>query len=124
MYHKCVKCGRIYEQAAEEIIMGCSCGSKLFYFVKSQSASKKKDSEDVECFYELEDDVNKEITVFDIEAINIRSSGKYDINIESLMNGDGMIYKYGDGKYSIDIDAGMKKGKRKGKDNVRKRKKG
>jgi predicted nucleic acid-binding Zn-ribbon protein len=107
MFHKCVKCGKVYERASEEIIVGCSCGSKLFYFVKSQSASKKKNSEDVEYFYELEDDENKEIIIFDIEAVNVKSSGKYELNIESLMNHDGLIYKYGDGKYSIDIQTNM-----------------
>jgi predicted nucleic acid-binding Zn-ribbon protein len=107
MKHKCVNCGKVYERASEEILIGCSCGSRLFYFVKNQSASKKNDSENVECFYELEDDYNKEIIIFDIESVNITSDGKYELNIESLMNNDGMIYKYGDGKYGIDIKANM-----------------
>jgi predicted nucleic acid-binding Zn-ribbon protein len=118
MYHKCVKCGKLYEQASEEILSGCLCGSKLFYFVKSKTASKKKtssetiSSEDIEYFYELEDDVNQEIIVFDIESINIKSSGKYELNLDGLMNNknvnDGLIYKYGEGKYSIDLDNNFK----------------
>jgi len=114
MYHKCVKCGKMYEHASEEIISGCTCGSKLFYFVKSSTTGKKKNTtEDIGYFYELEDDENKEIIVFDIEAINIKSSGKYELNIDGLMNSDGLIYKYGEGKYSIDIDNNMKQLKRK-----------
>jgi len=114
MYHKCVKCGRIYEQYSIDIINGCSCGSKLFYFVKFDSTSKKKDSkdtisEDMDYFYELEDDENHEIIIFDIEAINIKSSGKYELNLDRLINNDGLIYKYGDGKYSIDLDNNLKR---------------
>jgi len=117
MYHKCVKCDRIYEQASEEIINGCTCGSKLFYFVKSADGKKKnsKDTvtEDIDYFYELEDDENHEIIIFDIEAINIKSSGKYELNLDGLMNNDGLIYKYGEGKYSIDLDNNMKQLRKK-----------
>jgi len=117
MYHKCVKCGKVYEQASEEIISGCTCGSKLFYFIKSKSDAKKKVSEkvseDIEYFYELEDDANHEIMIFDIEAINIKSSGKYELNLDGLMNDNGLIYKYGEGKYSIDLDNNFKQLKHK-----------
>jgi len=116
MYHKCVKCGKLYEHSSEEILSGCVCGSKLFYFVKSKTDGKKnkvteKISEDVEYFYELEDDINHEIIIFDIEAINIKSSGKYELNLDGLMNNSqntGLIYKYGDGKYSVDLDNNFK----------------
>ncbi len=116
MFHKCVKCGKLYEHSSEEILSGCLCGSKLFYFVKSKSEGKKKKSgekvsEDVEYFYELEDDVNQEIIIFDIEAINIKSSGKYELNLDGLMNtkhDNGLIYKYGEGKYSIDLENNFK----------------
>jgi predicted nucleic acid-binding Zn-ribbon protein len=117
MYHKCVNCGKLYERAAEEILTGCVCGGKLFYFVKNgDSDSKKKknvekNTEDMEYFYELEDDDNKEIIIFDIEAINIKSSGKYELNLDGLMNtnnSNGLVYKYGEGKYSIDLDNNLK----------------
>jgi uncharacterized protein len=121
MFHKCVKCGKLYEHASEEILSGCVCGSKLFYFVKSKSEDKKKKigekvGEDVEYFYELEDDANQEIIVFDIESINIKSSGKYELNLDGLMNAKndtGLIYKYGEGKYSIDLENNFKQLKKK-----------
>ncbi|MGV8086572.1 MAG: Zn-ribbon domain-containing protein [Candidatus Woesearchaeota archaeon] len=112
MNHKCVKCGKIYARAAEEILNGCSCGSKLFYFVKNNS---KKHSQEIEYFYELENqnsDGSCEIVAFDIEAINVVSSGKYEVNIESLMNNNGLIYKYGDGKYGIDLNSNMNESKK------------
>lgn len=121
MHHKCVNCGKIYEHASEEILSGCSCGGKLFYFVKSSVAGKKKNSpssEDIDYFYEIDDEEQKEIIVFDIEAINIKSNGKYELDINSLMNKDNggntnVIYKYGDGKYSIDLDTSIKQIRRR-----------
>ncbi|MGV8172281.1 MAG: Zn-ribbon domain-containing protein [Candidatus Woesearchaeota archaeon] len=116
MLHKCIKCGKLYEQSSEELLIGCTCGSRLFYFIKPESVNKKKDSEEVEYFYELEDNENHELIVFDIESINVKGSGKYELNIDSMMNNKGMIYKYGDGKYGIDIESNLKhvKSRKKG----------
>jgi len=108
MQHKCVKCKKIYEKGSEEILNGCSCGSKLFYFVKG----KKKSAEEVKYFYEV-DEENSEVIIFDIEAINVKGSGKYELNLPSLLNHDGLIYKYGDGKYSIDLNNNFKQVKKK-----------
>jgi len=118
MQHKCVKCGEVYEKGSEEILNGCICGSKLFYFVKNNKNSKTKKKieesyDEINYFYELEDDDNKEMIIFDIEAINITSKGKYQLNLQSLMNQDGLIYKYGDGKYSIDLDNNLKQLKKR-----------
>ena len=119
MIHKCVKCKAEYEKGSDEILNGCICGSKLFYFVKekSKNSKNKKDDElsydEVNYFYELEDDENNEIIVFDIEAINVKSSGKYELNIDSMMKDEGLVYRYDEGKYSIDIDANFKKIKKR-----------
>jgi len=121
MHHKCVKCGKVYEHASEEILSGCICGSKLFYFVKNGlNAPLKKtvmtnagDVDEVEYFYELDDETNHELIAFDIEAVRVKSSGKYEIDLNSLMNNNGLIYSYGEGKYSVDIDSNMKQLKKK-----------
>ena len=118
MHHKCVKCGKVYAHASEEILNGCSCGSKLFYFVKSNTSEKKKNAESVDYFYELEDDTNGEITIFDIEAVQIESSGKYKLDIDGLMKANslknaGLVYKYGEGKYGIDLDNNLKQLKKR-----------
>ncbi|HYD02840.1 MAG TPA: Zn-ribbon containing protein [Alphaproteobacteria bacterium] len=117
--HKCVNCGKIYESASEEILKGCLCGGKLFYFVKASGNTKssKKDSkmvsqefeEDPEFLYEC-DDENNEIMIFDIESISVKGNGKYDINLDGLMNKSGFIYKYDDGKYGIDLDNSLNSG--------------
>jgi len=118
MHHKCVKCGKLYEHASEEILNGCICGSKLFYFVKGDGEpSRKRVAEslpqdpEIEYFYELEED--NEMIAFDIESIRVKSSGKYELDLNSLMNNSGLIYSYGEGKYSVDIDANMKRLKKR-----------
>ncbi|MBS3143917.1 hypothetical protein J4446_03535, partial [Candidatus Woesearchaeota archaeon] len=32
MPHQCVRCGNMYEDGSEEILKGCSCGSRFFFF--------------------------------------------------------------------------------------------
>ena len=34
MPHQCVRCGTFYDDASKEILEGCSCGAKLFFYVK------------------------------------------------------------------------------------------
>lgn len=112
MQHKCTVCGKLYEHGSEEILDGCSCGNKLFYFVKDKNGKNNqlKDHGEVQYFYELEEDDNEELIAFDLEAINIRSRGKYDIDINALFNNDdNLVYRYGEGKYSIDINQNFSK---------------
>jgi len=109
MRHKCTVCGNIYDSNAD-LLNGCSCGNKLFYFIKNKSKNTKKPntkSSDTEYFYEIEDEKNNELIILDTESINIISNGKYEIDIQSLMNEEAAatpVYKYGEGKYSIDIN--------------------
>jgi len=36
MPHQCVHCGKLYPDAAKELLVGCSCGSHFFYFIKKE----------------------------------------------------------------------------------------
>ena len=37
MAHQCVKCSRIYENASQELLKGCSnCGGKFFFFIRKE----------------------------------------------------------------------------------------
>ena len=36
MPHQCVRCNAFFEDGADEILKGCSCGGKLFFFVKKE----------------------------------------------------------------------------------------
>jgi len=99
--HQCIACKKIYEQGSSEIINGCSCGNKLFYFVNK---GKQPKQENIEYFYEPDDD-DQENVLLETEAINILSDGCYEIDIGKLMTSspDAIVYSYGEGMYSIDL---------------------
>ncbi|MBM3247655.1 hypothetical protein FJZ17_03910, partial [Candidatus Pacearchaeota archaeon] len=40
MPHQCVHCGKLYPDAAKELLTGCSCGSHFFYFIKKEYYDK------------------------------------------------------------------------------------
>ncbi len=101
MKHKCTKCKRVYEDNSEEIITGCTCGNNRFFFVKSNEKKKNKEQEG---FIELEDEENEEIIILDTETVNIIENGKYEIDISSLLETKVPVYKYSEGKYSIDLN--------------------
>ena len=41
MPNQCVRCGTLYNDDAKELLSGCSCGGKFFFYMK------KKDVEEV-----------------------------------------------------------------------------
>jgi len=48
MPHQCVHCGKVYPDAAEELLKGCACGSHFFYYIKKEYAERlKKEQEKV-----------------------------------------------------------------------------
>ncbi len=114
MPHQCVRCGAFYADGSKELLEGCSCGSKFFFFMsqkamdKMQQASSNLTKEDR---LQIEEDI-KEITganeddspvYLDIESIRIMKPGKYELDLVDLFKGNPLIYKYGDGKYVIDL---------------------
>jgi len=47
MPHQCVRCNTFYEDGADQILKGCPCGARLFFFVKAaklEEARKKADA--------------------------------------------------------------------------------
>lgn len=100
MKHKCTKCKKIYEEDAQEIITGCICGNNRFFFVKSRNLKKKEQNKE---FIEIDDDDNEEIIILDTETVNIIENGKYEIDVTSLLETKVAVYRYSEGKYSIDL---------------------
>ena len=115
MPHQCVRCGTFYEDTAHEILRGCKCGGRLFFFVKkdllneikektSQLTSEQKTEIEDEVFELIRDEVDKEETVvLDIESVRILQQGKYEIDLVNLFRKQPLIYKVGEGKYIIDL---------------------
>lgn len=112
MPHQCVRCKEIYDDGSKEILKGCTCGGKLFFFI-----SKKKLEENVELpeieekeLEQIEKDVRKitgqtddEPVVLDMESVSIKKPGKYEIDLINLFQGQPVIFKIRDGKYVIDL---------------------
>jgi len=48
MPHQCVVCNTLYDDGAQEILKGCPCGGKFFFYIKKSLLEQaKKVSEDV-----------------------------------------------------------------------------
>ena len=42
MPHQCVRCNTFYEDGSKELLKGCSCGGKLFFFIKKEKLEEMK----------------------------------------------------------------------------------
>jgi len=115
MPHRCVRCGTLYQDGSEEILKGCSCGAKLFLFVRKniQESEEIVENLSMDDKKQIEDDVydiigveRKEETpiVLDLESIKIKQPGKFELDIVNLFNKkQPLVYKLSEGKYVIDL---------------------
>ena len=119
MPHQCVKCGIFYSDGAEEILKGCNCGSKHFFYVKKAKLKKAKkiqeeltEEQKKEIAEQIEEiaGVHNEPVVLDFEAISVIESGKFEIDLVNLMNKEKpVVYRLEEGKYVIDIAESFKR---------------
>ena len=115
MPHQCVRCSTFYDDGAKEILNGCSCGARLFFYIKKEKldAAKKVLPTDLkpEQKQQIEADVlnlvgadkNDMPVVLDFESIRVIEPGKYELDLVQLFNGAPLIFKLEEGKYVIDI---------------------
>ncbi|MBR9676366.1 hypothetical protein GOV05_05130 [Candidatus Woesearchaeota archaeon] len=120
MPHQCVRCNTFYDDGAQEILKGCSCGAKLFFYVKKEKMQKALDMVEQltkEEKSQMEHDVfdiigekekEEKPVVLDFEAVNVVKPGKYEIDIVKVMKQDPLIYRVGEGKYMIDLKEAFK----------------
>ena len=117
MPHQCVRCNTFYENGAKELLDGCGCGGRLFFFIKQEKLDdmkkiteevklSKKDKEQIE--NDIFDLVGSEIdrdqpVILDLEAIRILRPGKYELDLVHLFKKEPLIFKIEDGKYMIDL---------------------
>ena len=127
MPHQCVRCNMFYEDGAQELLKGCPCGARLFFFVRKEkleaaknvvlpelnSQQKQQIEHDVlELLGDREDDTP---VVLDIENIRVLAPGKYELDIVRLFQKQPLVFKIDDGKYVIDITQGFDQLKKKPK---------
>ncbi|PIN86617.1 hypothetical protein COV19_03815 [Candidatus Woesearchaeota archaeon CG10_big_fil_rev_8_21_14_0_10_44_13] len=122
MPHQCVRCGTFYDDGAKEILKGCNCGAKLFFYVKKErleqakeiaanlsKVEKKKIEKDV---YEImgRDEEEEKPVILDLESIRIIKPGKFELDLVHLFNKKNpLVFKLDEGKYIIDIAESFKR---------------
>ena len=119
MPHQCVRCGNMYEDGAQEVLKGCSCGSRFFFFVSREKLEKIKtlttnlsENERHQIEHDVKDiigDILDEKTVIlDLENVRILKPGQYEISIIDIFKGKPLVYKLEEGKYIIDLASTFK----------------
>ena len=115
MPHQCVRCSKFYDDGAKEILQGCSCGARLFFYIKQSKLDALKETKITKLTNEekvqLESDIldivgadtESEPVVLDFESIRIATPGKYEIDLVSLFQKNPVVFKLAEGKYIIDI---------------------
>jgi len=119
MPHQCVRCNRFYEDGSNEIIEGCSCGAKLFFFIKQEKLEKIKEAETqlIQLNPQQREQIEKDVftligkdseedepIVLDFESINVKEPGKFELDLVHLFNKENpLVFKLEEGKYIIDL---------------------
>jgi hypothetical protein len=117
MPHQCVRCNTFYDDGSAELLKGCGCGGRLFFFIKKEKledmkkiseesnlTTKDKKQIEQDIFDLVGSEVDKDQPVIlDLEAIRILRPGKYELDLVHLFKKEPLIFKLEDGKYMIDL---------------------
>jgi predicted nucleic acid-binding Zn-ribbon protein len=115
MPHQCVRCGKLYPDGSNELLSGCSCGGRFFFYMRNKDIEKAKeltvdltpqDKEKIE--KDVMDIVGDTIddtqpVILDIESVRVLKPGQYELDLVDLFKGEPLVYKLEDGKYVIDL---------------------
>ena len=121
MPYRCVHCSSIYEDGSKELLEGCTCGSKFFFYIKPEKmqeileqqkvmelapSEKKQIEHDIR---EISGLTEEEKPIFlDFESVKVIKPGKYLLDLTKLFSkGKPRIYQLEDGKYVIDLNAAV-----------------
>jgi len=121
MPHQCVRCNTVYPDGANEILKGCTCGARLFFYIRKQhleegkkilsklsQEEKKQVEEDVKELIGMEKDPDRPV-ILDLESIRILKPGKYQLDLVHLFKKDPLVFKLEEGKYIIDLPQAFQK---------------
>lgn len=115
MPHQCVRCSKLYPDGSQELLKGCECGGRFFFFIKKESLKEAKkitenlsmqDKKQIET--DILDIVGEKLDddkpiVLDLESIKVLKPGKYELDLVDIFKGRPLVYKLEEGKYIIDI---------------------
>ncbi len=114
MPHQCVHCNTLYDDGAKEILTGCPCGSRFFFFMKKQDieevkniavnlTEKEKDQIEKDALELVGEEQPEKPIILDLESIRIVKPGKFELDLVEIFKGKPLVYKLSEGKYIIDV---------------------
>lgn len=123
MPHQCVRCGTFYDDGSGEILKGCNCGGKLFFYIKKEKLAKAKEFiTNIKLNEKEKEQIEKDVfdmvgvdherdepVILDLESIRVKKPGQYELDLVNLFKGEPIIFQLEDGKYIIDIAETFKK---------------
>jgi len=124
MPHQCVRCGIMYDDGSKELLSGCQCGGRFFFFIRKKNleeAQKVTVNLSSEEKAQIEKDVMDivgtsdpdEPVVLDLENIRVLKPGKYELDIVELFKNKPLVYKMGEGTYVIDLASSFEERRKK-----------
>ena len=123
MSHQCIHCSKMYSDGSKEVLQGCSCGSRFFFYINEAHLNKIKEEQmQIINFNEhekkiIEKDVREIMgitedeapVILDLESVRVLGPGKFEIDLVNLFRKDmPIIYKLEEGKYIIDLASTFK----------------
>lgn len=119
MPHQCVRCSKMYADGSHDLLKGCDCGGKLFFFIRKEKMEEaQKQADAVKLTTDdrkaIEEDVFEMLTsrmdheapvVLDLESVRVLKPGQYELDLVHLFQGQPLIYRLEEGKYVIDLAA-------------------
>lgn len=124
MPNQCIHCGLAYEDGSREVLHGCACGSKFFFYLTAEKLAKIKNQPHAEIALsqeekaQIEHEVREMIgseeeqdapIVLDFESVKVLKPGKYVIDLHNLFNKEQpLVYTLEEGKYFVDLASQLK----------------
>ena len=118
MPHRCMNCGRTYEDDSDKIVDGCECGSSLFMYENEPEMSEKQLEEekaqvkdDIEEMVSEGEEERKNIRFeFDLDSISVQEEGVYSINVSRLLKEMPLVIEKSEGIYKIHLPSAFTPG--------------
>jgi predicted nucleic acid-binding Zn-ribbon protein len=111
--HRCMNCGKVYEDESDKLIEGCECGCSLFMYEKDaepdrseeelQEEKAKVEGDIEDMIMEGEEERGQIQIEFDLDSIQVHGEGVYELNISRLLNEMPLIISKDEGIYHIHL---------------------
>ena len=83
MPHQCVRCNTFYEDGATEIINGCKCGGRLFFYIKKEKLEQaQKIAQEIKLTQTEKEQIEKD--VFDLVGSEIDKDEPVVLDLEAI----------------------------------------